>query len=224
MPVTKRIVCLANSRKGGGTCVAGRVLANGVIGPWLRPVSDRENESLVLSERRCTDGSDPALLDIVDIPLLVPRPTGHQVENWLIDAASPWVKVGRLSWSELPALSNAVSPLWEHTPVDGPGTGRVAEQHAATLTDSIRLIAVTDLTLSVVLNNRSGRLQVRGRFQYARRDYDLAVTDPVYEARYGNQPPSSRHPLGPCYVTISLGENYNGHHYKLMAAILRPAE
>ena len=36
----KRIVCLANSRKRGGRCVAGKeLLADGRAGGWIRPVS-----------------------------------------------------------------------------------------------------------------------------------------------------------------------------------------
>jgi hypothetical protein len=40
----KRLVCLANSRKSGGRCIAGRELLTGNLGEWIRPVSDRKNE------------------------------------------------------------------------------------------------------------------------------------------------------------------------------------
>src|SRR5713101_5856148 len=36
MAITKRIVCLANSRKLQGRCVAGREFATGRPGPWVR--------------------------------------------------------------------------------------------------------------------------------------------------------------------------------------------
>ncbi|MGH7707024.1 MAG: dual OB domain-containing protein, partial [Vulcanimicrobiaceae bacterium] len=36
----KRIVCLANSRKLQGRCVAGRELQKNGPGAWIRPVSD----------------------------------------------------------------------------------------------------------------------------------------------------------------------------------------
>ena len=43
MAYVKRIVCLANSFKIGGSCIAGKeVLANG-YGGWIRPVSARES-------------------------------------------------------------------------------------------------------------------------------------------------------------------------------------
>ena len=220
MTVVKRIACLANSRKSGGTCVAGRVLENGSVGPWLRPVSAREDEALNLLERRCTDGSDPRVLDVVDVPLLASRPTGHQVENWLIDSSNLWVKVGQLSSRDLPALSDPVSPLWEGAGASALGTDRVEERRAASLTKSLRFIEVKDLTLAVG-HKWSGKPQVRGAFRYLGRNYNLAVTDPVYETPYATQP-LGRYPVGPCYLTISLGEVYRGDAYKLVAAIVQP--
>ncbi len=48
----KRIVCLANSRKYSGRCIAGKeLLADGRPGRWIRPVSARENEEVSEHER-----------------------------------------------------------------------------------------------------------------------------------------------------------------------------
>ena len=81
----KRVVCLANSRKLAGRCVAGRKWIDGRPGGWIRPVSNRENQEVSEYERQYEDGSDPRVLDIVDVPLLEPRPLDHQTENWLLD-------------------------------------------------------------------------------------------------------------------------------------------
>jgi len=55
MAYLKTIVCLANSFKTDGRCVAGReVRANG-YGDWIRPVSARETAEVSLSDCRYKD-------------------------------------------------------------------------------------------------------------------------------------------------------------------------
>jgi hypothetical protein len=51
VPVTKRIICLANSRKLSGRCLAGREFVDGCAGDWIRPVSSREHEEVSERER-----------------------------------------------------------------------------------------------------------------------------------------------------------------------------
>ena len=90
----KRIVCLANSRKEGDRCIAGKeLLADGSPGGWVRPVSDREDEAVNASERQYEDGSEPHLLDAIDVPVRQARPKGHQQENWLLDPDRRWRRI-----------------------------------------------------------------------------------------------------------------------------------
>lgn len=57
--VVKRILCLANSRKLSGRCVAGREIANPRLGPWVRPVSSCEHQWVGTKfERSSTDRND----------------------------------------------------------------------------------------------------------------------------------------------------------------------
>lgn len=77
MGVVKRIVCLANSRKMQGRCVAGRELHGDIAGPWIRPISDRPTEEVSEWERQYQDGSDPRVLDVIDVPLIEARPKGY---------------------------------------------------------------------------------------------------------------------------------------------------
>lgn len=90
MTVVERLVCLANSRKLSGRCVAGKELIDEVAGPWVRPVSDRPKEEVSEDERQYEDGSDPRVLDIIDVPLTAPRPKAYQSENWLLEPEEYW--------------------------------------------------------------------------------------------------------------------------------------
>ena len=221
----KRIVCLANSRKLHGRCVAGREWNERRAGSWIRPVSARELGEVSEYERQYEDGSDPQVLDVMDVPVLEARPVGCQTENWLLDPKRYWEKVGRLSWLELPLLADTDASLW----VDGHSTyngvhDKIPIETAQRLENSLRLIRVDKLELSVfkpgeAFGNMKRRVQ--GRFMHAGKRYGLWVTDPTYERRYlakldGN------YRIGECYLTVSLGEPYGGACYKLIASIIVP--
>jgi hypothetical protein len=68
--LTKRILCLGNSRKTMGTCIAGKELTESGPGPWIRPISHRPKQEISLYERQFEDGTEPKLLDIIHVPLL----------------------------------------------------------------------------------------------------------------------------------------------------------
>ena len=146
MRTVKRIVCLANSRKLHGRCIAGREWRGGGAGPWIRPVSARDGQEVSEYERQYEDGSDPRVLDVVDVPVLEPRPQGYQTENWLLDPRRYWEKAGRLSPLDLAPLRDPDGPLWidgHHTwngrndkiPLEAAGsvTGSVADAQGLAL-------------------------------------------------------------------------------------------
>jgi len=53
---TRTIVCLAASRKYSGYCVAGREMAGGTCGEWVRPVSRSEFAELTPDIMRLKSG------------------------------------------------------------------------------------------------------------------------------------------------------------------------
>lgn len=225
MLTVKRIVCLANSRKMAGRCVAGKELAeDGHGGNWIRPVSNRENESISERERRYADDNDPELLDLIEVPLLNPRPKGYQQENWLLNASRQWRKVGRLSSDDLPQLADPEAPLWANGFTSRGGENdQVPVDLAAEHNTSLRLVKVSDLTVIVSEPSRPSANYpiLRGRFTYCGDTYCLRITDPVSESGSVNLP-YREYPVGERYLTISLGEAFEGNAYKLIAAIIRP--
>lgn len=222
----KRILCLANSRKLSGRCIAGKeILGNGEIGGWVRPVSDRESEEVSEWERQYEDGSDPRLLDVIDVPLLKASPKSYQQENWLLDPEYYWKRVRSATATELSQYVDPADSLW----IDGYSTvngnnDRIPLEQASSITDSLRLVKVENLELRVSqpgIAFGSYRRSVQGRFRHNGVDYWLRVTDPVYERQYLRQP-NGCYPIGECFLTVSLGEPYRGYAYKLIAAIIKP--
>lgn len=90
MSSTIRMICLANSRKIGGRCVAG-IDVN--TGEWVRPVRDNGG-ALTLDDISYEDGTIPRVLDIIDVPVSERQPLYYQPENWVIDPEYYWDKVG----------------------------------------------------------------------------------------------------------------------------------
>ena len=146
---TKRIGCLANTRKLSGRCIAGRELvAECIAGPWIRPVSERHAQEVSEYERQYEDGSDPRMLDIIDTPTKEPKPEGWQTENWISDSKHYWSKVGRYSQCGLSSLVDLIVPLWcdENSTYSGENDRSEAYKPIQYPT-SLRLIRVADLEL-----------------------------------------------------------------------------
>lgn len=221
MAITKRIVCLANSRKLNERCVAGKELAQGQPARWIRPVSVREHGELSRLDRQYDDGSDPQVLDIMDVPLLKAEPKGYQQENWALDGQHRWQKVGSTQWLELQHLADSVEPLWTNGHKTAKGLNdEVPLPEAVSLTSSLRLLRVPELTLSVF--DYYKKRWVQGRFQHAGTEYWLWVTDPSYEGPY-KKIQDGDYVIGECFLTISLSEPFTERNacYKLIAAIIQ---
>lgn len=225
MATTKRIVCLANSRKLNGRCVAGREVIDGHPGPWVRPVSDREHQEVSEYERQYEDGSDPSVLDVIDIPLIGPAPGTYQQENYRLDPGFYWMLRGRLEWEELRPFTTDASTLW----LNGDSTyhglnDQIQIEDADALDSSLALIYVPWVELNVFAPGEAfgnSKRRVQARFSYQGTEYRLWVTDPDYEREYLALP-NGRHELEEAFLTVSLGEPFRDHCNKLVAAIIEP--
>ena len=176
----QRMVVLANSRKCGGYCLAGKSLdLAGHVGIWVRPVNGSAADGLPRQRTLCSDGRQAAVLDVVSLEWGQPAPSLHQRENRLMGAAT-LERCGRVNWDDLPLLADqASSGLW----LDGYSShcglnDRVPARQLADLPGSLRLVAVSELALYGKPGHQ-GRMKHRADFRIGQRRYNLALTDPV---------------------------------------------
>ncbi|MFC7828484.1 hypothetical protein [Streptomyces sp. NPDC057375] len=222
MATIKKLVCLANSRKHGGRCVAGIEINSN---SWIRPVSSRPGHEVSAAERQYSNGIEPCPLDIVSMRLIEPKPIAFHQENWLLDPSVRWQKEGQVEWGELCLLEEPSTRLWRngyHT-YAGSNDRMPADQEGAVM-DSLKLIRVDGATINVDHSwPTDARLTVRAEFQHGGSFYSLKVTDPVCEEKFRKQG-IGRYSLGDSFLTISLSEEFEGYLYKLVAAVVERAK
>jgi len=213
----KRLVCLANSQRPNGRCVAGKSTDEGI---WYRPIGGAGRMEIGATERQYSDGTEPALMDVMDIGLTGREAGLHQPENWTLDASHRWSREGRVTVNDLGRYADDPASIWSSgsQSKDGlnnriPETDRVAA--------SLYLLSLQALELDAhTVRDWYGRVQPRlsGEFEWKGIEYRLAVTDPLAWERY--MPGPGRHSVGPAYVTVSLAEDHHGFCYKLIAAVV----
>ncbi len=234
MPV-KTVLVLANSvRHWPNACVAGREViehAGGrAFGSWIRPVSAHREGELSLQERRTSLGSEVRVLDIVKMTLGDPIPDPLQPENWQHGGEPPWEVIGQGTLADIERACDTPRSIWNDL---GDRQDRILEARAreSPPTQSLLLLALDGLAIRLYSEHYPERTRKHRRalFRYDNGNYDLSITDPTIETRYGLQVPTPSEPAlehrieRRCFVCISLAHRPIGvHHYKLVAAIIDP--
>ena len=220
------MVCIANSRKISGRCLAGKERIEHGFGEWIRPVSQRPAGEISEFERRYQNGDDPNVLDIIEIPLLHPHPHNYQTENYLIDARHAWRKVGQFDKHQLHILADTIEgDLWINGYSSYNGINdRIPEDIANTLCNSLYFVHLEQLSILVCTEGAefgNAKRRIRAEFSLHDTPYKLAVTDPRIERAFLKKN-DGKYPLWEdhIYVCISIGEPYSGYCYKLIASII----
>ncbi|MFB3894096.1 MAG: hypothetical protein ACE15C_19000 [Phycisphaerae bacterium] len=208
-----RMICLANSRKHSNRCIAGICTETGA---WVRPVTKGGDGAV---PRIIIDKEEPALLDIIEVPLLEgPAPDfGFQAENKLMGGGA-WARTGRA----IPAV------LFRHCRITGPllhnDRDRIPHGLLKLLPrpqwKSLDLVRAWNVAYYVKPTSK-GKTQCRAVFRYGGKTFDLAVTDPIMEARIADGHRKSQD----CLMTVSLGmpfpeDDPNPACFKLVAGII----
>ena len=215
-------VCLANSYKHGGRCIAGveinglndfrpKLVNNSPV--WIRPIHGQTDGGSIPNEIAL----NICVFDIVCVDNPVPHPEGAQQENVYFDSLTV---VGHISFDAC-LLNKYVTNLRGGGLFGNRGRAVVPEEFAA-LSYSICLIKPS--AVSFYLLQRDSYLkppQPRIKFSFRRIAYDLPVTDPLFseiiksDLQFANR-------QRPYYLTLSLGLKHDNYHSKLAAGILSP--
>jgi hypothetical protein len=217
------IVCLANSRKHSGRCIAGKITTGENKGMWIRPVGTSASREITERDRGYDDGTSAQHLDLIDITFTAPQPPSFQRENHIIDDNIYWDKNGEVTLGDLAGLIDTPTSLWEngHSSYSGLND-RVPENLLVNPRQTLFLIKPSNVSIKVSAEGAAfgdAKRSVRATFTYNHQSYSLKVTDPAIEQHYKGLGDGVHNPTDISYFTVSLGETWEGYAYKLIAAV-----
>jgi hypothetical protein len=209
-----RIICLANSYKHGGRCIAGIDIDTG---RWIRPVPNTTNRA-VTAAMRLIDGTEPEILDIIEIPLEMSGPDeGCQPENRLLKPGR-WTRIGRITGHDLLKYCEDDSVILHNH------QEYVVPEYFSQL--PMYKWCSLQLVHSTIVGFRSAFKpnQWRVVFQYGKgHTLDLKLTDPFISEKLKRQETISTN----CILTVSLATPWSPPYsnqpkrcYKMIAGIV----
>lgn len=215
----KHIVCLANSYKNGGRCIAGieiqkkdgriTIVKNIDGSPkWIRPIvgngDDGVPESMV---------KQFSVLDILEIEITQQIPTGMHSENVIFTSIA---KIGgiRCNKKNLSLLCDTTHPL-----IFG-NRGKAVASEVFNKGGYSLMFIKPDNPVIQTQHDEYGHEKYRIQFTYRNNRYDLPLTDAKYMHMLQNHNVKG----GDLYFTLSLGVKYEDFHYKLIAGVIELVE
>lgn len=212
----RKLVCLANSKRDGGRCVAGRLVTDQGFGPWIRLVADEAGGPVPTSYYWQFLPSH-----IVEVPVASHVPVRHHTENHVM-ASGDWRRAGYMTWEELGKLvESPEGPLWLNGDSSSGGyNDRVPEACLRGLSRSLYLVRPEKVELQATYEQLRGwsRRRIRVSFDLRGEHYRLAVTD--LEILNQAWEMGVVYPMEDALLCVSLGEAFKGYAYKLAAAVI----
>lgn len=205
----REIVVLANSIKHGNSCVAGKCTSTG---EWIRPVSNDMGAEISVAQTKKINRRDNdsewglKVLNKIKVDLSHHAPLNHQTENYVINQTR-WTDEYFIRRNQVEDYLDTPENLW--------GEGDKVSHHEIinkqVIRNSLYLVEVDKLELLKVQNDKR-----RGKFFYGGIDYNLAVTGREFDDYFETNSTLLRNVI----ICVSLGENYEGYCYKLVASII----
>lgn len=216
-------ICLANSYKRGGRCIAGveidinsdnhwTIKRNEDGSPkWVRPIA----QTTEYGEIPEGEAHFLPLLSVVRLTDVVPCPQMAHSEDVNYKMMYP---VGRV-----PAIPTVFDKLMDDAhPILFYNTDYSISVETYKHGE-YSLMMIHPEGLSFHLDPTKNRAKYFLTFKYNGAVYDFTITDP-YFYQYIEHHPDAIENLSDVYLTLSLGLEYEGRHHKLIAAIIIPSE
>lgn len=218
----KYFICLANSYKRNGRCIAGvevtihdnhwKIVRNDDGSPhWIRPI-DRHTEygEILEGEARYIP-----LLSVVKLSEVEPCP--HESHSEDVNSMQMMV-IGMISRNRevLEQLSDNVHFEVFYTPELA-----ISPEIYAKGNYSLMMIHPENIQFQEDLTKN--RARYRMLFSYHGTNYDFSITDPIFYEKMALQP-NILTSLTDVYLTLSIGLEYEGRHHKLIAGVIFPSD
>lgn len=216
----KTIVCLANSYKHGGRCIAGVSVEDGA---WIRLRGKAPDGALCACEYVLDDGTEPRLLDVIEVEMHFALPSDSHPEDWQI-APVRWRLVERpASAMHLTKITVAAD---KHATILRGYRDRMSEDEVKAKPLQASLVLTCPAEIHWWIREERGKRKYRALFQRHHVTYDFALTDPHWLDQL-DLLPAGLYPhstfagkASETWLTISLSEPYFGWHYKLVAGVI----
>lgn len=242
----KRIVVLANSRREGLHCIAGKEIFRDSnqklrIGDWIRPVPLCRDEGLQESVCSVSDVGGLRQVqfgDIIEIDLKGPQPTDFHPENWILEKTT-WKLIKHLPKKLYSELIDKPVDLWGRNsfvpcPVGG-GTGLGHLSFVGTAETRNCSLMCISVPGHIHLTNEEDERGARQKVGFTFNDFyytQFSLTDVSWPVTRSEgvgaiQGRNTKELKGPWFITISFGPPYNRNEggslcrYKFIAALAR---
>lgn len=219
MKTTRYFICLANSYKRGGRCIAGievddsrKIIRDENGNPrWLRPIAETPH-----GEIPNYIANNIKLLSLIKITGVEPCPISVHTEN---------IRFSKLEvcHSPFPSEQLLLDRLIDivHQSAFGSKGKAVSADVVSGLGYSLMFIHVENATPYIDTNREKSKNRMK--FNYYGTEYDMPITDPVFLDAFRNNPERFFN-IPSVYLTLSLGMEFEGWHHKLVAGVMIPTD
>lgn len=217
----KYFICLANSYKRGGRCIAGVEIVPGNISGWKPVRNDDGRPRWIRPVAQTIYGEIPnfvaeriELLSVVKLTGTVPCPEQPHVENVYYSR----MEQCDYNTSQESSIMNQLIDTKHQSIFNNRGRAVSAEmlrgiQYSLMLIHPDKACAYRD-------ENRE-KSKNRMKFTYYGVDYDFPITDPSFLYEFRREPERYKN-IPNVYLALSLGLEFEGWHHKLVAGVIIP--